>query len=83
MITKDTTVKELIEYIKLSSIKKITFSDFDSFGVTILITDDNNSHCARRIPYSELNATNFDTVALHWEYLIQMMVDYNRGKKDE
>lgn len=78
MITKETTIKELLDMLRLSSITSIKFRKFDENIIIISVTTDNDFNIMRAIRYSELEMEGLDVLEYMWKSMMDNLIEAER-----
>ena len=81
MINKDTTIKNLIDIMSMSSIKHISISKWEKDCIALTYIDDNNLHVRRIIRLNELNMKHFDIIEASSNYIMDTFEDYRRNRE--
>ena len=79
-MTDTTTLKELIDTLKLSSIRSIKFRKFTESTLIIEVVTDNDLHIARAVHYTELEK-HPDVLNYMWENMMKELTDFERSRK--
>ena len=80
-MNKNTTIKELIDFIRLTSFKSIKFIDFNSENIIIELCNDQGCRVTRMIPYNQLDH-DVDIITYMYQSMLDAFIDYERTKNN-
>lgn len=81
-MNKETTIKELLDMLRLSSITSLKFRKFDENIIMISVTTDSGLNIMRAIRYSELNMEGLDVLEYMWKSMMDNLLDAERSKNN-
>ena len=81
-MNKETTIKELFDILRLSSITSLKFRKFDENIMMISITTDSGLNIMRAIRYSELSMEGLDVLEYMWKNMMDNLLDAERNKNN-
>lgn len=81
-MNKETTIKELLDMLRLSSITSVKFRKFDENIIMISVTTDSDLNIMRAIRYSELEMEGLDVLEYMWKSMMDNLLDAERSKNN-
>jgi hypothetical protein len=81
-MNKETTIKELLDMLRLSSITSVKFRKFDENIIMISVTTDSGLNIMRAIRYSELNMEGLDVLEYMWKSMMDNLLDAERSENN-
>ena len=81
-MNKETTIKELLDMLRLSSITSLKFRKFDENVIIISVTTDSDLNIMRAIRYSELDMESLDVLEYLWKSMMDNLLEAERGQNN-
>ena len=81
-MNKETTIKELLDMLRLSSITSLKFRKFDENVIIISVTTDSDFNIMRAIRYSELDMEGLDVLEYLWKSMMDNLLEAERGQNN-
>lgn len=81
-MNKETTIKELFDMLRLSSITSVKFRKFDENIMMISVTTDSDLNIMRAIRYSELDMEGLDVLEYMWKNMMDNLLDAERNNNN-
>lgn len=81
-MTKETTIKELLDMLRLSSVTSVKFRKCFDNVLLISVTTDNDLNISRAIRFSELEMEGLDVLECMWKSMMDNLLDAERTKNN-